>query len=291
MRKGWQGVGGGGAHRPSAPRQAMRDVAAGGLLAIMALAPAARAAAAGGVEISPHPALYKMTLASARSGSSVIDAQGTMAYEWGETCDGWTVQQNYRLRMRYADSQDVNLTSNFVTWEAKDGLRYRFNQKETRNGAVDQDIRGQARLDGRGKGGVAQFVKPEAKTLRLPPGTLFPSAHTIFLIHEAEAGKQFVTRRIFDGSTVDGAAQVSAVIGPPAPPESAADRKNPLLNHRGWRVRLAFFSSDPDVETPDYEIGMRLLDDGVSQDLVIDYGDYAIQATLDDIESRPKPNC
>ena len=36
-----------------------------------------------------------------------------------------------------------DIMSSFVTWESKDGLRYRFNQKQTRNGEVDQDIRGE----------------------------------------------------------------------------------------------------------------------------------------------------
>jgi hypothetical protein len=36
---------------------------------------------------------------------------------------------------------------------------------------------------------------------------------------------------------------------------------------------------------------MLLLDNGVSRDMVIDYGDYSIRAKLDDIEALPKPGC
>jgi hypothetical protein len=36
---------------------------------------------------------------------------------------------------------------------------------------------------------------------------------------------------------------------------------------------------------------MRLLDNGVSQDMLIDYGDYSIKAKLDDIEALGKPSC
>ncbi len=36
---------------------------------------------------------------------------------------------------------------------------------------------------------------------------------------------------------------------------------------------------------------MRLLDNGVSHDMMLDYGDYAIRAKLDDIEALPKPHC
>ena len=36
---------------------------------------------------------------------------------------------------------------------------------------------------------------------------------------------------------------------------------------------------------------MDLLDDGVSRDMMIDYGDYSIRAKLDDIEGLGKPSC
>jgi len=95
-----------------------------------------------GAEIAPHRALYTMVLASAKTDSGVADARGTMQYEWGESCDGWTIEQRYRLRMRYGETPDADIVSSFVTWESKDGLRYRFNRRKTRNGEVDREIRG-----------------------------------------------------------------------------------------------------------------------------------------------------
>jgi hypothetical protein len=252
---------------------------------------ASLAAPAEAAEITPHRALYTMSLGNARNDSGVVDARGTMDYEWGETCEGWTIEQRYRLKMRYAETSDVDIVSSFVTWESKDGLRYRFNQKQTRNGEVDQEIRGEAKLDGPGKGGVAEFTKPEAQTLRLEPGVMFPSAHTILLIDSARAGENFVSRLIFDGATDENAVQVSAVIGVKLTADPAAATRSPLLERPGWRVRLAFFPVDASAERPDYELGMRLLDNGVSQDMVIDYGEYSIRAKLDDIEPLTKPNC
>jgi hypothetical protein len=255
-------------------------------VAVIGIAPLAESA-----EIAPHRALYTMSLDNARSDSGVADARGTMDYEWGETCEGWTIEQRYRLKMRYAENSDVDIVSSFVTWESKDGLRYRFNQKQTRNGEVDQEIRGEARLDGPGKGGVAEFTKPQPQTLKLEPGVMFPSAHTILLIDSARAGENFVSRLIFDGATDENAVQVSAVIGHQLAADPAAETRSPLLERPGWRVRLAFFPVDASAEKPDYELGMRLIDNGVSQDMVIDYGEYSIRAKLDDIEPLSKPNC
>jgi hypothetical protein len=36
---------------------------------------------------------------------------------------------------------------------------------------------------------------------------------------------------------------------------------------------------------------MLLLDNGISRDMVIDYGDYTIKAKLDTIEALGKPHC
>ncbi|HML11459.1 MAG TPA: cell envelope integrity EipB family protein [Stellaceae bacterium] len=276
-----------------------------------------------GVQIAAHRALYAMNLAHAKTDSGVTGAHGEMGYQWGETCDGWTVEQRYRLTINYSESQDVNIDSNFVTWESKDGLQYRFNQKETRNGSVDEEIRGSAQLDGPGKGGTITFEKPHPQTMKLPPGALFPSAHTILLIEKAKAGEDFVARQVFDGATVEGAVLVSAVIGKKV--DSSADQKansdakdaaevkhatdpkgdqaakngdapdpslnDPVLQRPGWRIRLAFFPSDPNSETPDYELGMLLLDNGISRDMTIDYGDYTINAKLIRIEPLGKPHC
>ena len=69
-----------------------------------------------------------------------------------------------------------------------------------------------------GKGGVAKFTSPEPTTMKLAPGVIFPTAHTLTLIERAEAGDQFVARKVFDGATVDNAGQVTAVIGPKLKP-------------------------------------------------------------------------
>src|SRR5947207_6791301 len=215
-----------------------------GAILIAAGLAAAPAVSAGAAEIAPHHALYSMSLGSTHGDAGVTGAGGTMAYQWGEACDGWTVEQRYRLKMAYAESSDVSISSNFVTWEAKDGLKYRFNQKETRNGTDNDEVRGEARLDGPDKGGTVSFQKPEAKTPNLPASTLVPSAHTISLIDKAKAGENFISKLIFDGATMENSVLVTAVIGAKVEPDEESAKKSPLLNRPGWRVQLAFFPAD-----------------------------------------------
>ena len=166
-----------------------------------------------------------------------------------------------------------------------------------RNGEPDEEIKGEAKLDGKDKGGMAEFTRPEATTLTLAPGVLFPTAHTLLLIDRAQAGEQFISKQVFDGATVENASQITAVIGAPlkmgagAVPSADKSGDNVLLKRPSWRVRLAFFPADDKSGQPDYELGMKLLDNGVSQDMSLDYTDYVIRAKLDEIEALPRPTC
>ena len=48
-----------------------------------------------------------------------------------------------------------------------------------KNGEIDEEVRGEATLDGPGLGGKVEFTKPSQSTLELAPGVIFPTAHTI----------------------------------------------------------------------------------------------------------------
>src|SRR5882724_4367096 len=120
-------------------------------------------AAAGAAEIMPHHAVYTMSLGRANGDAGVTAASGTMAYQWGESCEGWTVEQRYRLKMGYAESADVSIASNFLTTESHDALRYRFNQKETRSNSEEEEIRGEAKLDGVGVAAGFFLIKAVAQ--------------------------------------------------------------------------------------------------------------------------------
>ncbi len=264
-----------------------RPLALAGMLSVAGLACTAAVRAA---DLAPHRALYTLSLERSDGGSGVTAVSGTMAYELGETCEAWSVEQRYRLKMGYSESPDVTIASSLESSETKNGLRYRFDHKETRAGEEEKTA-GTARLDGDDKGGAVEFDKPSDKKIKLPPRLLFPTAHTAVLIDRALAGENFVSRQIFDGGAADGPVLVSAIIGAKVAPDPEQAKQNPLLDRPGWRVRLAFFPPDQKVEKPDYEIAMVLLDNGVSRDMVIDYGDYAIHARLDDIEPLPKPGC
>jgi envelope integrity protein B len=261
-------------------------------IAVSALA----APSAGAAELAANRARYGVSLNAAKPDSGVVAVDGNMTVETTEACDGWTTEQRNKFTVHYAeDNPDLVLSATFVSWESKDGLRFRFLQREMKNGELDKEVNGEAQLTGKDKGGSVTFTKPNASTLDLPAGALFPTAHTMLLIQRAAAGDGFLAAKVFDGTNDDNANDVTAVIGAPldaaATAAASAQVKSPLLQHPSWRVHLAFFPADITVDKPDFELTMRLLDNGISGDTVLDYGDFAIKAKLDEIEALPKPTC
>ena len=265
-----------------------RIAAMAAALALLAGLPAS-AQVAPKIEVAPHRAVYQMTLASAKSGSGVVSAKGALAFEWGDSCDGWTVEQRYKLTLTLAQPGAVEIVTNYATWESKDGLDYRFNVRKTRNGKPDNDVSGQARLDGPGKKGKAEFTLPEKLTMDLPAGTVFPTEHTLVLLKQALADKTVVSRKVFDGATADGAAEVNALIGRKLGTGQAG--VEPFMDRPGWYMRMAYFNLDRKASEPDYEIGMELQDNGIARAIKLDYADFSIRGTLEKVELLPKPPC
>ncbi|WP_109110819.1 cell envelope integrity EipB family protein [Azospirillum sp. TSO35-2] len=265
---------------------------AGALLAsVPAMAqPAATSLAAVAAKIQPHRALYTMSLASARNGSKVSGVRGRMMFEWADACDGWTTEQRFQLRFVYSEGDDMAMNTNYTTWESKDGRHYRFNVRKLVNGELDDEVRGEANLKSADGGGTAQFTKPEPQEMELPPSTMFPTAHTLAILDHAAAGEPFFTRTIFDGSDAEGPTEVSTVVGKAAAPLESA--KDPLLKvEKSWPVRMAFFPTQSDSAQPEYEMSLRLLENGIAESMQIDYGDFTVNAVLDKIEALPKSGC
>lgn len=262
---------------------------------VAALALAAAAAFAGPVaaaEIASHRASYTLALGSARSSSGIAAIEGAMFIEWQEVCDGWTINQRMRFAMIDSEGERLDNDISFSSWEARDGGSYRFTLRSARDGEVTETLRGRATLKGDGGGGKAVFAEPEGLQIDLPPGTLFPTAHTLVLIRGAAAGEGRISRLVFDGATQDGALEVSAIIGAAVPPLAGNGAKiAPEVSRKGWRVRMAFFKAGGYVPEPEYETSLALQENGVGRDYTFEYPEFSIKSRLDLLEALPKPRC
>jgi hypothetical protein len=250
------------------------------------------------VGLATHRAEYTMTLHSTKMSGGVTAATGKMSYRFGDSCDGWTVENKTAVTFSYADGGPVATTWDYVTWESKDGLRFRFRVRSTRDGAVSEEIVGAATLEGHGKGGSVTFTAPEAKTLPLPAGTLFPTEHTVRLLEAAQKGGRMIEKVVFDGTDDVGPFNVTGVVGRvmPANNHSSAALSNAavdatLLSAPSWIMQLAFFPVGSTDAEPDYEVGLRYYLNGVADEMIQSYGDFTLKASLDKLTRITKPDC
>lgn len=242
--------------------------------------------------IAPHRAAYSLELKRTSRDSRIANARGAMVYTWGETCDGWTVEQQFVLNVVQGDGKSLQLTAVSSTWEAKDGTRLRFNIKRERNGQEVEKIRGEARLKSLGGPGLAEFEFPKAARVKLPKGTVFPTMHTLRLMREAAKGAKTNRQMVFDGSELEPPGSVSAFILPLKNPKVPSKViKPPLGPHKVRGIHLAFFSPVGGAAEPEFEMSIQLQDNGIAPSLSLDYGDYAVQGTLARLEALEKPNC
>ncbi len=264
-------------------------VAAGGLVSHAARA-ADRAAqlAVPPTPLAAHRALYTLTLDNSTgkgTGSDVVGASGSMGYEVLDACDGWATHQTLDMVVVNSDGQNIHMVSDYTTWEAKDGLSFRFHTRQTTDDAVTSQIDGDAKLDAPGGAGTAHYTSPKDMTKPLPPGTLFPMAHTAALLAGARAGKKFIALPLFDGTSDEGAEDTSIIVLDTKPPEPAP---YPVLSELpSARVHLAFFERTAASVTPDYEVTMQYWENGVADALRMDFGDFMMDAKLKDLTLQP----
>ena len=260
--------------------------AAAALAAILIGAGASQAA-----QVAPHRAAYELTLDRATSASDVIDVSGTMDFEWADSCTGWTVKQKSAMTVGYSTGESAQLGWNLLSWEAKDGLKYRFLVRDLENGAMADQFRGEAALDGPGRGGRATYSVPDRKIVKLPPGTLFPTAHSLKLLQGAEADQPMLWEMVFDGSDAKGLFGVNAVIGRRQIQQAGGKLSSPLLATPAWKINLAYFAPEGQAAEPQNEQHIDIHDNGVVDELIIDYGTFRVRARLVKIEPLHGPAC
>jgi hypothetical protein len=243
------------------------------------------------VGILPHRAYYKLTLDSARNDSEVKAAEGVMVFEWQDACDGWIVQQQMDVSFTHEEGEGAHLTSNYTTWEAKDGLNYTFNYRSTVNDNAYENFRGKATLTALGGSGSATFTLPEDREIKLPVGTMFPTAHTLALIGAAQQKKPLLTATVFDGTDAEGMSEISAVIGAEQPIKVELAKEGLTGPAMAWPLRMAFFELDSQEGVPEYEMDTTMLANGVSEFMLIDYGKFRLRGTLEKVELLPKSGC
>jgi hypothetical protein len=267
------------------------------VLLVASACPALAFAAKEPLKLVPHRAVYEMTLGETRSASGITGIDGRMVFEFsGSECNGYAL--NMRMVTQMTDSQgQANRTDlRSSTWEQGDGEKFRFQSAQYLNDKLNDMTMGRAV---RKRGDTAIQVKlsqPGRAELKLSGQVLFPTQHSLALIEAAQEGRNVLQAQIYDGSDKGQKAyDTTAFIGKLVPPRSepdleAAAKEKGLAELASWPISIGYFETKTGDLTPSYQIDFRLYANGVSRELVIDYGDFSISGKLTSLEYlKPEP--
>lgn len=267
---------------------APRVILAGALLAAAWPATAAEDA----VQFAPHRAVYEFTLAGTSTGSSVAGLTGRMVYELsGSACEGYT--QNMRFVTRMSNQEGIDTLNDLRTssWEEAGGKRLRFSASQYQNDDVAEASQGDAKRDRGAQSVSVDLVKPGKKRVSLPTETYFPMQHANALITAAKSGQTLLTAKLYDGSEKgDKYYATTAIIGKKAEPGAvkttvALKEAAKLAAQDSWPMSISYFEPGKDKQDvpPAYELSFRYYENGVTADLKIDYGEFAIKGALKEL--------
>jgi hypothetical protein len=129
----------------------------------------------------------------------------------------------------------------------------------------------------------------------LAPDAIFPMAHQIKLMEQAERGDNRDNSLVFDGSDGSKVYRAITFIGKAsegAPQPSAGPQGEALAKLKSWPMSVSYYPEQGDAaDTPSYQISFQLYQNGVADRLVLDYGDFSLSGTLTALEYLEESDC
>jgi hypothetical protein len=210
----------------------------------------------------------------------------------GSTCQGFTMRQRMVVNIGDEDGNFGKLDFQISTYESGSGDLYSFDSRTTMNQEVVESSVGEARRHGSTIEVTLQ--KPAEKTVELDGGVLFPSQHLQAIIDAALEEQSFLSVDIYEGAgSGETSDEATAAIGK----GKRAPEDDLLDGVRQWPVSIGYFERNGASEEhkgeglPSYQMSFMLYENGVTSDLVMDYGDYALAGSLTDIQPLGKTSC
>lgn len=263
-------------------------------LSVAVLAVSDQADAGAQMPFVAHRAIYDLTLDADPSRPMVETARGRIVFEFsGSPCEGYT--QNFRqvASLQGGDFGDRLVDSRSMSFEDADGKTMRFSGSVTINNAEPEETEGMA--EQKTDEIAVSLTKPEAETVALKGSADFPTAHYRQLVAAALQGATTLEAKVFDG-TGDGKtiSDTFAIIGKALPETKAGEaiRKAGFADLKRWPVTISYFDGEgQEREKPSYSMSMELLENGVADALVMNYGDFVLNGTLRQIDTLPQKSC
>ncbi|WP_045682409.1 EipB family protein [Martelella endophytica] len=247
----------------------------------------AGSAAAAGVSLAPHQAIYDLSLgwASGNSGIEALDGRFVYSFTGGD-CSGYSTDMRMVTDITREDGSLMTDQSSSSYEDLAEGS-FAFSNTLYSDFALQSQTNGEAL---RKASDVIDVTlggdQPTSVELKKAE---FPTEYLAHVIRAADHGKRVYASISFDGSGEKAMRAVTligdaGVIRNPAEGEKAA---------RNWPITTAYYDLDAGAgdQTPSYTVSMVLSEDGVSRDLMMDFGDFKIAGTLTSLKMLKAAPC
>ena len=248
-------------------------------------------AAGQGVVPAPHRAVYEMTLAEARGGAGVTQVTGRMVYELtGSACEGYT--QNMRFVTSMANQSGSATVSDLrsSSWEDASGKRFRFSSSQFRDDKPTEATAGDATRAPTGSDVKVELTKPAKKDLSLRRASISPSSTRSRCSRRRAPARRYSAPTCSTGPrrarrSAHRLLHRSRAARRRQPPAAGRQGRRALHRLPAWPVSIGYFEPGTDKKdaVPVYELMFLFFENGVSRQLFIDYGEFAIQGEIKEI--------
>ncbi|MBL4908020.1 MAG: cell envelope integrity EipB family protein [Sneathiella sp.] len=245
--------------------------------------------AAGPVPLASHRAVYDLTLKDTKRDGGIENVRGRIVMEVENGCEGYVLNQRMLIELSNIDGGVITSDYHLSTWEDKLGDVMRFSVSNILNGRPIQIFDGVATKDE--EKGIVTFKDNGEDNLDLPKDVIFPTAHTKIILQSARDGKNLVSAKVYDGNGKEGLQDSLTVIGKKSAASQDMAIRDGMENISYWPVQLAYFDLRGPANEPDYEISLKMYENGVATDLVLKYRDFSLDGKLVQLDFLKKDAC
>jgi hypothetical protein len=264
-------------------------------LAVLTM-PAVTATAFADARLTPHRAVYDLTLQQSKGDQSVGEADGRIAFEFtGNACDGYVLNFRQVLRINDQDTGERTFDTRNMTWEDGQAQSFRFDAERRMNNSMTES--GQGRAEKAPDGALAvEISRPTRKKSDIGGPVYFPTQQLVAILEAAQSGQSIFESKVFDGS--DGSDKIyetTTVIGKAISDDGKGlDESFKSLDFaklRRWPITISYFDTGVGERRPLSVINYDLLENGIMNRMKIDFGDFVLAGRPSRVELLKSDPC
>lgn len=246
------------------------------------------------VHLSPHRAVYELSLLRGTGSAAPVAVRGRIVYEFnGSACKGYEVSFRQITEITPSEGEPRMTDTRSTTFESGDGKTLNFRIENMIADRVVSTNEGEAtRSD---DGALSINVKqPMPKRSDADVEVTFPTMQMVRSIAAARAGETAMEMKIYDGT--DGGDKIYHTLNifghrSQDPLDDPTKDVEAMKGMARWRVNVSYFDNAKADANPNYKMAFQMWDNGISSDLTLDYGDFALKGKMSKLEMLPASPC